>query len=224
MMLTLLVMTDGRADCLARSVASYDRLHGPITDRVIHDDSGDPAYRAHLTDTYHGWTVVSTGQRSGFAGAYRSAWQWLRSHGRTDWVFSTEDDFVIADDVDLDAMVRVMAWRPYLCQMALLRQPWNDQETAAGGIVAMHPGDYADCGDGNGHHWLTHRRHFTTNPHLVRRSFILDHDWPQGTESEGRFGIGLFADSPAIHAAYWGRRDDPPRVEHIGLQRVGTGY
>ena len=221
-MITLLVMTDGRADCLARSMASLHRLRGPIAQRVMHDDSGDPAYRAHLTDTYHGWTVISTGQRSGFAGAYRSAWRWLRDHGTCEWVFSTEDDFELVRDVDLAAMISVMAYRP-LAQMALLRQPVNPAEKAAGGIVAQHPGDYRECTDGT-HRWLQHRRFYTTNPHLVRRSFVAAHDWPDGPESEGRFGIGLFAAEPVTVCAFWGGRDDPPLVEHIGAQRVGTGY
>lgn len=222
-MISLLVMTDGRADCLARSVASFDRLAGPVTARVIHDDSGSPSYARHLAENYPGWTVVSTGRRSGFAGAYRNAWAWLRRHCDTDWVFSTEDDFVFTTDVNLSELVAVMEFRPDMAQMALLRQPWNAQETAAGGIVQMDPDSYHDCYDGT-HHWLQHRKFFTTNPHLLRTDFVRRHDWPEGTQSEGRFGIGLFAANPATVCGFWGRRGDPPRVEHIGTVRVGTGY
>lgn len=221
-MISLLVMTDGRADCLARSVASFDRLHGPISVRVIHDDSGDADYAEYLHDTYPGFAVCSTGQRSGFSGAYRSAWAWLREHDRNPLVFSTEDDFVFTRDVDLHAMAGVLDRCPYLTQMALRRQPWNAQETAAGGIVEMHPDQYVDCHDGT-HDWLEHRRFFTTNPSLLRRSLILAHEWPSGSESEGRFGIGLFAD-PTVRSAFWGHRDSGEWCEHIGTVRIGTGY
>lgn len=222
-MITLLVMTDGRADCLARSMATYRRLHGPITQRVIHDDSGDPAYRAHLTETHHGWTVVSTGQRSGFAGAYRNAWAWLRAHCTSEFVFSTEDDFEIAADIDLDDVAQVLRHTPHLAQMALLRQAVNPQEQAAGGIVQTAPWDYTDRST-DGHHWLAHRKFYTTNPHLTRRAFIDGHDWPDGPNSEGRFGLHLFAGSPRTECGFWGRRTDPPRVHHIGTHRIGTGY
>lgn len=222
MTITLLVMTDGRADCLARSAASFDRLRGPITTRVIHDDSGDPGYARHLEVTYPGYVVHSTAARSGFSGAYRSAWSWLRDNDRNPLIFSTEDDFVFTRDVDLVSMAEVLTLNPYLTQMALRRQPWNDAERAAGGIVEQHPDDYTDRGD-DMDDWLEHRRFFTTNPSLVRRDLILDHDWPDGPESEGRFGIGLFAD-PAMRSAFWGARDSGEWVEHIGIQRVGTGY
>ena len=222
-MLTMLVMTDGRADCLARSVASFDRLHGPITARVIHDDSGSPSYSKHLAENYPGWRIVSTGRRSGFAGAYRSAWAWLRQHCDTEFVLSTEDDFRFVTDINLSEMAAVMRHDPRLAQVALLRQPWNAQESAAGGIVQMDPPSFTECTDG-AHWWLAHRKFLTTNPHLTRAEFIREHQWPEGSQSEGRFSVDLFRRDPAVRSAFWGRADDPPRVEHIGTVRVGTGY
>lgn len=221
-MLTLLVMTDGRAECLARSVASFDRLHGDISQCVIHDDSGSPGYARHLAENYPGWTVVGTGRRSGFAGAYRSAWAWLRAHP-TPFVFSTEDDFLIARDIDLDAMASVLLSQPHLAQIALLRQPWNRMEKSAGGIIPADRPSFTERTDGH-HHWVEHRKFFTTNPHLMVGSFPRDHDWPAGEQSEGRFSVELFRREPAAASAFWGRADDPPAVLHIGAQRVGTGY
>jgi len=221
-MLTLIVMTDGRREYLEQAAATFERLHGPITARVIHDDSGEPDYAAWLHEAFDGWTIVSTGARSGFAGAYRSAWSWLRDNCRTDWVFSTEDDFTFERDVDLTAMASVMLLRP-MAQMALLRQPWNRAEQAAGGIVEQHPDDYLDRSDGT-HHWLQHRRFFTTNPNLTRLRFIKAHDWPEGSESEGRFGVDLFASEPMTTCGFWGPRGAGPWVRHIGAHRAGTVY
>lgn len=218
---TLIVMTDGRRDCIAQAAASFKNLHGPITTRIIHDDSGDAAYADWLRETFTDFTVYSTGTRSGFAGAYRSAWQLLRDTDNP-WIFSTEDDFVFARHVDLARMVDVMSRRP-LAQMALVRQPWNDEEIAAGGIVQQHPADYTDWRHEDAA-WLEHRRFFTTNPHLTRLDFVRTHDWPEGANSEGRFGVDLFAAEPKTHCGFWGRRTDGPWVQHVGTERLGTGY
>ena len=100
-------------------------------------------------------------------------------------------------------MARVLASEPYLAQMALRRQPWNAEERAAGGIVEQHPEDFYDRWTGQ-HEWLEHRRFFTTNPCLYRRQ-LLEHGWPEGTESEGHFSIQLR--DLGYSFGYWGARD-----------------
>ena len=217
---TMIVMTDGRRDCIAQAAATWHLIDG-VTDRIIHDDSGDPAYTDWLRETFPTFTVYATPGRSGFAGAYRSAWELLR-RTTNPWIFSTEDDFCFARPVDLAAIIDVMNRRP-LAQVALLRQPWNAAEQAAGGIIDQHPHDYTDW-TFNGLQWLEHRRFWTTNPHLTRRDFIATHDWPEGEQSEGRFGVDLFAAEPQTRVAFWGARTDGPWVQHVGTQRVGTGY
>lgn len=47
-MITLVIMTDGRRDCLQRTVDSLHRLNGPITKAVIHADGGDTDFLDHL--------------------------------------------------------------------------------------------------------------------------------------------------------------------------------
>jgi len=221
--MTLLVMTDGRRDCITPTLASLENLRGPITQRVIHDDSGDPDYTAWLKATFPAYRVHATPGRSGFDGAYRSAWSWLREHCRNPWIFSTEDDFVLQRLVNLPRLADVMRRRPALAQMALRRQAWNDAEKAAGGIVEQHPADYQDWRHEDAA-WLEHRRFFTTNPHLTRLDFVAAHDWPTGAHSEGRFSVELFAAEPQTRCGFWGPRTDPPLVEHIGHTRVGSGY
>jgi hypothetical protein len=215
-------MTDGRGDCLRRSIDTFHHLKGPISVRVIHDDSGDPAYAAWLWAEYgDDWVIHSTGTRSGFAGAYRSAWTWLLEHDRNDWILQTEDDFLIGRDADLAAMVKVLNSHPKLAQLALRRQAWNPMEIAAGGIVEQHPDDYTDVTSPDGE-WLEHRRFWTTNPSLFHRR-MLHRGWPDGPHSEGHFGIGLFTDTDMV-CGFWGSRDSGEWVEHIGSHRVGSGY
>lgn len=221
-MITLLVMTDGRRDCLDRTLASAaDRLLGQITRRVIHDDSGDPAHLDWLRRTYPAFEVIThPAGRRGFAGAIQRAWAFLL-RDEAPFVFHLEDDFVFERTVDLQEMAVLLAERPHLAQIALRRQPWNEAEIAAGGVVETDPDAYVDCTNGVVD-WLEHRKFFTTNPSLYRRD-LMKRGWPSGAQSEGIFSLDLF-DDPAVRCAYWGRRTDAPWVTHIGHERTGTGY
>lgn len=226
----VLVMTDGRRDCIAQTIDALDQhLTGPITRRIIHDDSGDLAYRGWLGDRFPGWTLVATHARSGFAGAYASAWYFVSTWGTEPWVLSVEDDMVLQRPVDLAAMVEVMETNPHLAQMALRRQAWNDAEKTAGGLVELHGDGFTDHTDEHGRAWLEHRMWWTTNACLHRRE-LCKMGWPEVPQSEGawthyllRHGA-LGVEPERLRFGYWESRDMPPLVEHIGHQRAGTGY
>lgn len=219
-MICLLVMTDGR-DSVHEAIRSAEsNLTGPISQLVIHDDTGDPAHRESLDERYPSAAVIG-GERAGFGGAIQRAWRYVRDLP-VQWVFHLEDDFTFRRPVDLTDMAAVMTANPHLRQMALRRQPWNPSEVAAGGIVEQHPDEYDDRSDGE-HHWLEHRRFWTTNPCLHRRA-LCERGWPDGPQSEGRFGVDLFASDPDAASGYWGARDSGEWVAHIGVERVGVGY
>lgn len=220
--ITLVIMTDGRKQYLTRTIDSLYQLHTFFSQKIIHDDSGDPEFSAWLRRTFLEFEIYSTGQKSGFAGAYNSAWNYLRNNCINDWIFFTEDDFVFTRPVNIYTMIEVMENNPHIAQMALRRQPWNDQERAAGGIVEQYPNDYTDRTDGK-FNWLEHRRFFTTNPSLLRMSLIDERDWPNVPNSEGMFSIDLFSGTNLV-SAFWGARDSGEWVEHIGVNRTGTGY
>lgn len=220
-MITLLVVTDGRRDCIAETIPSaLANLQGPITHRVIHDDSGDPDYRAWLAHTFPSFILVASPARQGFSGAYANAWRYLSATPR-EWVLSTEDDFTFCRPVDLVAMAEVLTANPHLAQMALRRQPWNPTEVAAGGVVEQHPDAYADVSDGR-YRWLEHRLFWTTNPSL-HRTELCRGGWPRAQRSEGVFTAQLLED-PDLRFGYWGERSDGPWVTHIGHSRAGDGY
>lgn len=229
-MIRLLVMTDGRRECVTRAVPAFlDRLDRPdlLSELVVHDDSGDPEYSSFLADAFAplGFEIVSTPGRSGFGGAIRSAWQHTRDTTSARFVFHLEDDFVPTRTVPLAGMVELLDRRPHIVQVALRRQPWNPAEHAAGGIVEQHPDDYAE--EFLPRSWvayLEHRRFFTTNPCLYRTELVRETDWPEGEQSEGRYGIGLLEQDPARRFAFYGARSSGVWVEHIGHARVGTGY
>jgi hypothetical protein len=218
-MIVLVVMSDGRSDYLTRSVASFAHLHGTITTRIIHDDSGDDDHHAWLRRHFPDFQLVTTHGRQGFAGAYRSARNWLKTCTVEPFILSTEDDFVINRPVDVDDMAAALTGNPHLIQLVLKRQPWNPAEQAAGGIIEQHPDDYTQRAG-----WVEHRRFFSTNTSVYRRS-LLDVEWPEGADSEGHFGIGLLDRyGPTARFAFWGAKDDPPLISHIGHERIGVGY
>lgn len=223
-MIALLVMTDGRP-CVHQTIPSaLANLNGPISELWIHDDSGFS--KGRLKRPYPHWNVFgSPTGRQGFGGAIRYAWDTLRRESNADYIFHLEDDFLFNRTVDLDGFIAVLEQFPTLTQMALRRQPWNNVEVAAGGVVELHPEAYEDMStevNDKTYHWLRHKLFFTTNPSLYRRSLIVENDWPAGDRSEGQFSIKMLEQGGEF--GYWGERTDAPWVEHIGMNRVGTGY
>lgn len=218
----LLVMTDGR-DCIHETIDSALRNLYPlseITEMWIHDDSASKAHTLQLIKRYPEFTVVSWESRRGFGGAIQGAWQVLREMSEADYVFHLEDDFTFNRPVDLLGMQRLLTERPKLSQVALRRQPWNDAERAAGGVVEQWPYTYHDHAD-HDLAWLEHGNFFTTNPCLYR-STLMDRTWPDGKESEGHFGMAL--KESGMNFAFWGSRDSGEWVTHIGHERNGLGY
>jgi hypothetical protein len=151
----------------------------------------------------------------------RSAREQVQRYGASH-VWWHEDDFILTRDVDVSAMAGTLDAERDLVQLALRRQPWNDAERAAGGIVEQHPDQFYEVWD-RGRVWLEHRRFFTTNPHLIRAEWLTETQWPEGPESEGRYSLSLFAGG-RLRCGFWGARDSGEWCEHIGHERVGTGY
>lgn len=231
-MIVLLVIGNGREKCLRETIASAQlHLDGTITQRVLFDDTGDADYRSMLRSTYgpQGFEVIDGGPPRGFGGAIRCAWDWLKRHSDEPFVFHLEEDFTFTRDVDLDTMADCLAVHRHVLQLVLKRQPWNPQERAAGGIIEQHSDDYEQRIDGPWA-WVEHRRFWSTNPHLTTRRLVTTQTWPDGAESEGRFTHDLLSrehhnvPSAELRFAFWGHREDPHWVTHIGDERTGFGY
>ena len=230
MRIAVLVMTDGRDEYLLPSVRSaMANLSGPITEWWMYDDTGDNVYRDGLARRYPTFRHVHAGPRRGFGGAIAAAWTHLATASTVDYVFHLEADFTFNRPVDLAALAAVMQARPQLAQMALVRQSWNDEERAAGGLIARYPEAFHPAGDDTGRLWLEHRLFWTTNPSLYRRG-VCSLGWPDRAQSEGHFTLQLLqnglGDVPGgeLRFGYWGRSEDGPWVEHIGVERAGHGY
>lgn len=224
----LLVLTDGRPGLIEQTLESaFERLQGIEWVRfVIHDDSADPTHRDELRRKWPTAEVIGGPDRRGFGGAIHAAWMYLQrtaEHDIARHVFHLEDDFTFNRAVRVDRMARVLDANKHLVQLALRRQPWNDDERAAGGVVELHPEMYEDCQNPAGDHWLEQRVFFTTNPSLYRRS-LCSRGWPLVKRSEGVFSLDIIERDPAARFAYWGPRASGEWVHHIGDERVGKGY
>lgn len=222
-MITLVCFTDGRDHIYGTIPSALAHLQGPIGRRLIYDDSGDARNRARLADAFPTFTIAHHPEgRQGFGGAIRFMWSYLVAEDANPYVFHLEDDFLFNCDVDLAAMIAALELYPDLAQIALRRQPWNQEERDAGGVVELHPDSYYEQRVGDD--WLLmHNQFFTTNPCLYRRS-LCRLGWPADPHSEGRFGAILRSQLMPMCSAFWGPRSDDPWVEHIGRERVGTGY
>lgn len=229
-MIAVLIVTDGRRDCITRTIPSAaDQLRGDIGEWWVYDDSGDPANREWLTEMWPNLRhIFHVDGRQGFGGAIRYAWNVIREQSECDHVFHLEDDFTFNREVPLGDLAEILDSHPEVCQMALRRQPWNQEEIDAGGVVEVRPEEFLDMSRwlGHGHvvDWLEHRLFWTTNPGLFRRDLLDRFDWPDAPHSEGLFTRMLLAADPENRFGYWGARDSGEWVKHIGAQRVGTGY
>lgn len=228
MNVALIVFTDGRAECLERTLESFHlnvQDQDLITYRLIVNDQPDPTYARWIDQRWVFDQQLTTRRRRGYAGAIHEAWHEIRRQvdyfREIDYVLHLEDDFIFQRPVPLADMIEVLANNPHLVQMALKRQPWNDTEVAAGDLIYVSPEDYVDCFDSKGHWWLEHRRFFTTNPNVYPKN-LTRLGWPLASNSEGMFSERALIGTN--RSAYWGRRNDEPWVHHIGNTRVGTGY
>lgn len=223
MTVTLVVFTDGRDHIYETLPSAVANLDGPISRRIIYDDTGDALNRARLADAFPTFTIThSPDGRQGFGGAIRFMWQWLAASDTNTYVLHLEDDFLFDREVNLAAICQLLDTHPSLVQVVLKRQAWSDEEIAAGGVVQRNPGAYVEHEWGD-HAYLTHREFWSTNPCLYRRT-LCERGWPDDPYSEGKFGALIRDESVAMPFAYWGARNDPPLVTHVGDQRAGVGY
>jgi glycosyl transferase family 7 (putative galactosyltransferase) len=208
----ILVLTTGDRETLPTTLASIEEnVSGPVGRRLICVDAAS-------TDLeFEGWDVVAMGPPKGYSPANREAQGYAIGSGQS-WIFWMEDDFVFNEPVDLRELQAIMEARPELAQLSLLRQAWYPEEVATGGIIEFRPNAFKQR-DG----YIEHRAYWTTNPMLIRRSFLAAHEWPIGEGSELRYGRQIFQ-KPGVYGGIFGKIGDPPRVHHIGQSRAGYGY
>lgn len=228
----LFITTDGRLECLEKTMASLsEKVNYPFAQKFIICDSLDSGFRSEVAKlaAKYDFYVMHFMIKAGFAGVYRVAWQEIEED--ITHVFNSEDDFTYNVPVDIEEMGKVLDDNPHLVQLCLKRQPWNEQEKKAGGIIECWPQLYkefkliyqGDDGTDKKVYWCEHNLFYSTNPSLTPIS-VIRRGWPYVERSEEAFSRALFASDSELRSAYLGKRFDTPTVYHIGMERVGTGY
>lgn len=219
----LVVLTHGDSEPLLNTLLSlsgqvwphptsaYMHLDGPTAEGRVR------AYAAMEVLNEWNWTVIEDAHPVGFCRSCHAGWM-NAVEGDHEFVLWQEHDLRYAKPVDLDQLASVLDANPQLAQMALMRQPINDAELAAGSVVASRPGQFEPRGG-----WMEQRSYWTTNVSLFSRRFAANNHWPVPSRvprnCEGIFGIELREQGYSF--GMWGSGE--AWTEHVGI-RTGWGY
>jgi hypothetical protein len=220
----VLMMCDNRRQYTAESLASLAANLPPDMKLFIHDDSMDRSFNSWLLELteqlWHGdfEVIQPLTHKRGFGGAIQYAWQHIYDLGEFEYILHTENDFTFNEPINLVAMRRILDSDSTIAQVALLRQSWSKREKMAGGVIPSYP-----AGAFRQHRNTEHSEFWTTNTSLLPM-WVAGLGWPDGDESEGMFTAKLR--KLGLHFAYYGGVEDPPRITHIGYDRVSekAGY
>jgi hypothetical protein len=169
----------------------------------------------------YGFYVVGSGHH-GYIGSVQRLWRYISTRVRADFVFLAEDDFLYVKNVDLPAMMRVLAGNRSLRQIALLREAAYAREREPGDhILSWNRDSFTMMSNNRGDDWMEHRNFWTMNPSLIRRDVIVNNPWPTQANSERLFGDRVLAEKSA-RVAFWGAGD--AWLRHIGETRAGGPY
>ena len=178
---------------------------------VYYHDGPGVAFVAKEASEYQ---AVSGGAQIGFCGATRALWT-QAARAATDrgisYVLWVEHDFRFLRPFRVRDLVLVLR-DAQIAQVSLMREP-TGREAKEGGV--LRGAFVADDG------YVVHSRYFTTNPSLMRTSFMRQNPFPDfDAECEGRFGLDLV--DRGYRFAVAGDGVDA-WVEHFGT-RNGFGY
>lgn len=212
----LLIITDGRADYLARTLESF---HPNVTfkNTAVVDDSTTEAgldLALSLGDEFGSLSYSAPDRKLGGAGAIRMGWETARKFD-VDYIFHLEDDWCFPHAVDVEAMAWVLERNETMANIVLRRQPWGNE--GPDGYIGDNPTAFTEHTTlSYNRAWLSHTRGFWLNPCLYRRSLIEEYEWPEHGH-EHHFTEQLAVDG--WHYGVLGRKQDPPRCIHIGNER-----
>lgn len=217
-----LEVADERLGYLERSLSSLAAsVQGEIVQRVVYSDWPDevvPRVR-EIADRF-GFYVAGSGHH-GYVRSTQRLWRYIDSRVKADYVFLAEDDFIYLREVDLGQMVKTLARKSALRQVALLREAAYAREQEPGDhILSWDRESFQLVREGQAA-WLEHRNFWTMNPSLFRRDLVAKNPWPTSQNSERLFGDRIFSDKGA-RVAFWGSGD--AWLRHIGETRAGGPY
>lgn len=202
---------NGREACLNETLDSLDRnLSGPITRRVLVDDSGGrcPARPA-------GFVTVAHRDNEGMAATVQDAWTAALADSEVRFVLHWEDDMRLDRALDVGLILPILDAWPNLAQMVFQRHGVNAVE-AQGQLRAI----CAQATKVQRERFFTIHDHlFSLNPCLIPRH-VCERGWPSGPIGTGNEdGMTAKCKAAGLEFAHWGTVDDEPYVTHIGHER-----
>jgi hypothetical protein len=210
----LIVFTNGRLELLKRTIDSAEKnLQCNFSYKMIMNDC--PEVSSELETFYcpRGFGIYSNLIKSGYCCSIQKAWDAIKERYR--WILHLEEDFIFNEPIPVMDMIRVLEHDSRLAQMALVRQPINTIELAAGSILRATWERYTPK-EWDGFEWLENNFCFTNNPcvypiDITRYPYPQRTSWPWG---EGEFSELLR--NKGYQFGYWGGMEQKPKVTHIG--------
>lgn len=212
--IVLIVFTNGRLKLLRETIDSAEKnLQCEFAYKLIMNDCPEVALELQNCYCPRGFGIYSNLVKSGYCSSIQKAWDSLKE--RHQWIFHLEDDFIFNESIPVMDMIRVLKHDSRLAQMALVRQPVNSIELAAGSILKATIERYTPQ-KWDGFQWLESNFCFTNNPCIypdliTRYPYPMEKAWPWG---ENRFSEFLRAHG--YRFGYWGTIEQSPKVTHIG--------
>lgn len=222
----VIVINDGRNNYLQRTLESLSANvffpEGSEVEGLIIDDwpgnsrqKRNDWFLADLAIKF-GFTLVLNHENLGINKTVQKAWSLVPDD--IDFIWHQENDFEYLDKINVGEMAQAMEDKN-IFHVALLRQPWYDQEKKLGGIYQCAPEEYFES-NVHGVDLVLHKRHFTHNPGLYPKRIAVQME----KYGEYNFKDKLLQENPEGYFSYYGKLKDAPRVLHIGELKHGKEW
>jgi hypothetical protein len=214
----VIIINDGRNDYLAKTLKSFEENVMFPNDaeiyKILLDDwplERDEKTIKKLCRKYKVDEVVFNEENLGVNATVKKAWSLIPEDA--DYVWHQENDFVFLERINIHDLMTVLE-SPIIVQCAIVRQPWFDDEKAAGSLMNTRPERWRP-GNVSGIDVVLHKDHFTFNPSLYKRK------WVQDFTPFGEYDIRnhYLNNNSALWFSYLGKREDYHRCFHIGEKK-----
>ena len=158
------------------------------------------------------FNLVVHSEPLGLAKTVQDSWRFIPQD--IDYILHVEDDFLFNQKPNLEEIIYILESHDYLSQMIFMRQPVNFEEQIAGSYIKQFPDAYTQINLDN-YYWIENNRFFSLNPGLIPRKIFDKYGWPDGNEAE----MTAKLNEDGFRHGIWGKKDDAPIVEHIGVFR-----
>lgn len=214
----VIIINDGRNDYFEQTMKSFKENvffpEGSKIHKILIDDwpaDRDEAAIKKLAKKYKIDQVVLNEENLGVNKTVKKAWSLIPED--VDYIWHQENDFVYIKPVQIEILMKVLE-NPIIIQCALVRQAWFQDELEAGSLMNTRPERWK-VANVSGIDIVVHKDHFTFNPSLYKRKWLIDID-PFGEYDLRNYYMGK---NPGLYFSYLGKKEDDHRILHIGERK-----